>query len=124
MGPSVLVFALARRAEPCYTGGILAGGKAMRQVIAQTLVTHEVHNLDDLFRLLAESDRPIYVSGQNVQAVLLPYETYQDLQARLEDLEDRLAMQEAETKYRAGNAHPFDDILAEIEAEESAHVSD
>jgi len=46
------------------------------------------------------------------------------LQARLEDLEDRLAMQEAEAEYRAGNARPFEESLAEIESEESAHVSD
>ncbi len=96
----------------------------MRRVIAQTLVSHEVRDLDELFRLLAESDRPIYVSGENVQAILLSYEAYQDLQARLEDLEDRLAMQEAEAEYRAGNARPFEESLAEIEAEESAHVSD
>jgi len=96
----------------------------MRRVIAQTLVTHEVRDLDELFHLLAESDRPIYLSGEDVQAVLLPYEAYQDLQAHLEDLEDRLAMQEVEAEYRAGNARPFEEILAEIEAEGSAHVSD
>jgi hypothetical protein len=96
----------------------------MRQVIAQKLVTYNVHDLDELFRLLAESDRPIYVSGEDAQGVLLPYEAYQDLQAHLEDLEDRLAMQEAEAEYRAGDARPFDDILAEIEAEESVHVPD
>jgi len=96
----------------------------MGRMVAQTLVSREVHDLDELFRLLAESDRPIYVSGEDAQGVLLPYEAYQDLQAHLEDLEDRLAMQEAEAEYRAGDARSFDDILAEIEAEESAHVSD
>jgi len=44
------------------------------------------------------------------------------LQARLEDLEDRLAMREAEAEYRGGDARPFDDILAEIQAAESAQV--
>lgn len=96
----------------------------MRQAIAQILVTHEVRDLDELFRLLAESDQPIYVSREDVQVVLLPYETYQDLQAHLEDLEDRLAMREAEAEYRAGDARPFDDTLAEIQAAESAHVPD
>lgn len=95
----------------------------MRQVTAQTLVTHEVRDLDGLFRLLAESDRPIYVSGEEAQGVLLRYQTYQALQAHLEDLEDRLAMREAEAEYRAGDGRSFDEILAEIEAEESAHVS-
>ena len=96
----------------------------MGRMVAQTLVTHEVRDLDELFRLLVESDRPIFVSRQDVQAVLLPYEAYQDLQAHLEDLEDRLAMQEAEAEYRSGDARPFDDILTEIEAEESAQVAD
>ncbi|MFN2218503.1 MAG: hypothetical protein ACK2UA_07850 [Anaerolineae bacterium] len=91
----------------------------MRQGIAQTLVTHEVRDLDELFRLLAESDRPIYISREDAQGVLLPYEAYQDLQARLEDLEDRLAIYEAEAEYRAGEGRPFDEILAEVEAEES-----
>jgi len=96
----------------------------MRQVIAQKLVTYNVHDLDELFRLLAESDQPLYLSGEDVHGVLLPYEAYQDLQAHLEDLEDRLAMQEAEAEYRAGDARPFDNILTEIEAEDSSHVSD
>ena len=96
----------------------------MGRMVAQTLVSREVHDLDELFRLLAESDRPIYVSGEDAQGVLLPDEAYQDLQAHLEDLEDRLAMQEAEAEYRAGDARPFDNILTEIEAEDSSHVSD
>jgi hypothetical protein len=94
----------------------------MQQVIARTLVTHDVRDLDGLFRLLAESDQPIYISGENAQGVLLHYQAYQTLQAHLEDLEDRLAMREAEAEYRAGDGRPFDEILAEIEAEESAHV--
>jgi hypothetical protein len=96
----------------------------MRQEIAQTLVAYGVHDLDEIFRLLAESDRPIYVSREDVRGVLLSCEAYQDLQAHLEDLEDRLAMQEAEAEVRAGDARPFDDILAEIEAEESAQAPD
>lgn len=96
----------------------------MRQATAQILVTHEVRDLDELFRLLAKGDRPIYVSREDVQGVLLPYEAYQDLQARLVDLEDRLTMQKAEAEYRAGDACPFDDILAEIQTAESAHVPD
>jgi PHD/YefM family antitoxin component YafN of YafNO toxin-antitoxin module len=124
MEPSVSAFVLALRAEPCYTGSILTGGKMMGRVIARTLVTYNVHDLDELFHLLAESDQPIYVSREDAHGVLLPYEAYQDLQAHLEDLEDRLAMQEAEAEYRAGDARPFDDILAEIEADESAHVPD
>lgn len=96
----------------------------MRQAIAQILVTHEVRDLDELFRLLAKSDRPIYVSREDAHGVLLSYEAYQDLQARLEDMEDRLAMREAEAEYRGGDARPFDDILAEIQAAESANVPD
>jgi len=92
------------------------------KVIAQTLVTHEVHDLDGLLNLLAESERPIYIAGDGVQGVLLRYQVYRKWQERLEDLEDLLAMREAEAEYRAGEGRPLDEILAELEAEEAAHV--
>jgi len=92
------------------------------KVIAQTLVTREVHDLDGLLNLLAESDRPIYVSGDGVQGVLLRYQVYRKWQERLEDLEDLLAMQQAEAEYRAGEGRPLDEILVELEVEEAAYV--
>ena len=94
----------------------------MTNIVAQTLVTRRIHDLDSLVHLLTESDQPVVVAGEDVQGVLLRYQVYQALQARLEDLEDRLAMREAEAEYRAEGGRPFDDILAEIEAEEAAHV--
>lgn len=89
------------------------------KVITHTLVTREVHDLDGLFSLLVESDRPIYITRNGVQGVLLRHQTYQELQERLEDLEDLLAMREAETEYRAGEGRPFDEIVAELEIEEA-----
>ena len=96
----------------------------MSEVTVQLVVSREVADLDDLFRLIAESDRPVLITRGDTRLVLLPYDLYRTLQNRIEDLEDLLAMREAETEYRAGEGRPFDDIVAEIEAEEAARVSD
>ena len=92
------------------------------EMSTQAFVVHDIHDLNGLFGLLARSDQPVYISGEGVQGILLRYQAYQAMQTRLEDLEDRLAMRAAEAEYRAGEGRPFDDILAEIEAEETAHV--
>jgi PHD/YefM family antitoxin component YafN of YafNO toxin-antitoxin module len=93
------------------------------KVIARVSVTHEIQDLQGLFSLLTESDQPIYIASDGIQGVLLRQQTYQALQDRLEDLEDLLAMREAEVEYRAGQGRSFDDIVAELEAEKNTDVS-
>ncbi len=61
--------------------------------------------------------------SEGVRVVLLPYHVYRALLDRVEDLEDLLAMREAEAEYRAGEGRPFDEIVAELEAEDRADVS-
>ena len=61
--------------------------------------------------------------SEGVRVVLLPYHVYRALLDRVEDLEDLLAMREAEAEYLAGEGRPFDEIVAELEAEDRADVS-
>ncbi len=95
----------------------------MSEVTVQLVVSREVADLDDLFRLAAESDRPVLVTRGDTRLVLLSHEAYRALLDHIEDLEDLLAMREAEAEHRAGKSRPFDEIVAEIEAEEAAGVS-
>jgi hypothetical protein len=57
---------------------------------------------------------------------LIGYEALNRLRQRLADLADMRAMREAEAEWRAGDSQPFEETLAEIEAEEAApqHVPD
>jgi len=88
----------------------------------KALVFREIHDLDGLFSLLVESDQPVYVARDDIPGVLLRYQTYQELQEHLQDLEDLLAMWEAEAEYRAGESRPLAEILAELELEEATDV--
>jgi len=98
-----------------------------RVVTAEFVSTKEIESLKDALRLLAESGRAIFleaiIEGKPSRGVLVDYEVYRELLQRLEDLEDLRAMREAEIEYRAGEGRPFSEIVAELEAEEEAHVS-
>ncbi|HDN80255.1 MAG: hypothetical protein DRI61_14700 [Chloroflexi bacterium] len=94
--------------------------------IAEFVLSRKVTTLDEALRLLSESGRPVLletiIEGEPAKGVLINYEDYQKLLQRLEDLEDLQAMYEAEAEYRAGEGRPFSEIVAELEAEESADV--
>jgi hypothetical protein len=96
-------------------------------VTAEFVSTKEIESLSDALRLLAESGRSILleaiIEGKPSRGVLVDYEVYRKLLQRLEDLEDLRAMREAEAEYRAGEGRPFSEIVAELEAEEEAHIS-
>ena len=94
----------------------------MSHVTAQAYVTREIQDLGGLFDLLAESAHSVHISRDDVHVVLLQYQVYQEMQRRLEDLEDLLAMQEAEAEYHAGDGRSFDAIVAELEAEEPVYA--
>ncbi|HIQ01892.1 MAG TPA: type II toxin-antitoxin system Phd/YefM family antitoxin [Anaerolineales bacterium] len=68
----------------------------MSEVTVQLVVTREVQDLDDLFRLVAEGDRPVLLTRGKTRLVSLPYDAYLSLQSRIEDLKDLLAMREAD----------------------------
>jgi len=96
------------------------------KVMAQTLVAREVQDLDELFRLLIDTDQPIHILREGVRGVLLRQQDFQALRERLEeleDLEDLLAMREAEAEYRAGEGRPFDEIVADLGDETATYVS-
>ncbi len=96
-------------------------------VTAEFVSTKEIESLKEALRLLSESGRSIFleatIEGKPSRGVLVDYEVYRELLQRLEDLEDLRAMRGAEIEYRAGEGRPFSEIVAELEAEEEAHVS-
>jgi len=80
-------------------------------------ITSARHSLTELVHEADEHGKPVYITHFNEpRAVLISYEAFEQLQQRLEDLEDMVAIYTG----REEPTRPFEEFWAEIEAEEFA----
>lgn len=78
-------------------------------------------NITTLLREMETAGEPCFITlYSRPKAVLMSFEDYNTLLARLEDLEDILSMQQA----RAEPARPYEEFLAEYRAEQSVYAED
>lgn len=80
-------------------------------------ITSARHSLTELIQEADEHGKPVYITHFNEpRAVLIGYEVFEQLQQRLEDLEDMVAIYTG----REEPTRPFEEFWAEIETEDSA----
>jgi prevent-host-death family protein len=81
-------------------------------------VTNARQNFTELVSEADEHKEPMYVTHfGEPRAVIIGYEAFEELQQRLEDLEDMVAIYQAREEPR----RPLDEVWAEIEAESELH---
>lgn len=80
-------------------------------------ITDARHSFTELIRDADEHGEPVYITHFNEpRAVIVGYAAFEQLQQRIEDLEDVVAIYRGREEPR----RPFADVWAEIEAESEA----